>query len=88
MANGRSSLIRRATKNFRFVTWQSYIALCFSTFFFGTHILPQHVTGVWVKGLGLCARLVSVCLGVNTCVQPPPSNIRYLLASGIFVNRF
>ncbi|KEQ83576.1 hypothetical protein M438DRAFT_36463 [Aureobasidium pullulans EXF-150] len=31
------------------------------------------------------------CLGcscLSTCVQPPPSNIRYLLAFGTIVNRF
>ena len=70
------------------VTWHSYIALSFLTFFFGTYILPQHVTARWVEGLGRRACLISDRSGLSTCVQPPPSNIRYLLASGMIVNRF
>ncbi|KAI4740547.1 hypothetical protein E4T50_09019 [Aureobasidium sp. EXF-12298] len=69
-------------------TWHSYIALHILTFFFGTHILPQHVTGGWVEGLGTRARLISDRSGLSTCVQQPPSNIRYLLASDIIINRF
>ncbi|KAI4727202.1 hypothetical protein E4T49_05050 [Aureobasidium sp. EXF-10728] len=85
MANGRSSLTREPPTNSAAakLPWHTnhncspsaiqhpYIALSFLTFFFETHILPQHVTE-----------------DSNTCVQPPPSNIRYLLAFGTIVNRF
>ncbi|KAI5193548.1 hypothetical protein E4T38_09908 [Aureobasidium subglaciale] len=69
-------------------TWQSLHCFVLSTFLFGTHILPQYVTRWWVKGLGSRVLLTSGWSGPDTCVQPPPSNIRYLLAFGTIVNRF
>lgn len=42
----------------------------------------------WSESLGSRAYLVFDRSGFNTCVQPPPSNIRYLLATDTIVNRF
>ncbi|KEQ60609.1 uncharacterized protein M437DRAFT_54378, partial [Aureobasidium melanogenum CBS 110374] len=59
-----------------------YIALSFLTFFFRTHILPQHVT------VGESKSWIACLPHSSTCVQPPPLNIRYLLAAGTIFNRF
>ncbi|KAI4717713.1 hypothetical protein E4T48_06096 [Aureobasidium sp. EXF-10727] len=94
MANGRSFLTREPPTSSAAakLPWHTnhvcspsaiqhpYIALSFLTFFFETHILPQHVTE------GGSNVLDGFCTSSQT--RPPPSNIRYLLAFGTIVNRF
>ncbi|KAI4739931.1 hypothetical protein E4T50_09611 [Aureobasidium sp. EXF-12298] len=76
MANGRSSLTREPP------THSAAAKLPW-------HTVP--ITSVrqrWIESLGSRAYLAFDRSGFSTCVQSPPLNIRYLLATGTMFNRF
>lgn len=81
---GRNRLAKLPRRSFTTLA-NVLIALFILTFFFESYILPCYVTKRCADGLGSRVHRVFNCSGFRYNVQPPPSNIRYLLASGTIV---